>query len=98
VTPVPTSLQPEKRLLLAVLEDAVDTFQHYATVSSGRGRHIFVDAEQWFASTAADWLFDFEFLCQALGLDPSYIRSGLRLWCDARRAPIARAWPIAVEG
>jgi hypothetical protein len=97
-TAVATSLQPEKRLLLAVLEDAVNTLQHYATVSSGRGRHIFVDAAEWFASTAADRLFDFESICQALGLDPSYIRGGLRRWCNARRASLMTVRRATADG
>src|SRR5439155_5102022 len=41
-------LQPEKRLMLAVLECAVSDFQKYATASSGRGRRLFADADAWF--------------------------------------------------
>src|SRR5690348_9678886 len=61
-----TRLQPEKRLILAVLDAAVNEFQAYATASSGRGRRIFADVEAWFRSTATDGLFDFETICHAL--------------------------------
>jgi len=37
---VDASLQPEKRLMLAVLEDAVGTFQKYVNVSSRYGRRL----------------------------------------------------------
>jgi hypothetical protein len=78
-------IQPEKRLMLAVLEGAVSDFQKYATASTGRGRRLFADADAWFRSTAADQPLDFESICQALALDPSFVRSGLRRWCSARR-------------
>jgi len=82
---VGASLQPEKRLMIAVLEDAVSDFQKYATASSGRGRRLFADADTWLESTATDRPLDFENICQALDLDPSFIRGGLRRWCTARR-------------
>ena len=82
---VQARLQPEKRLLLAVMEGAVSDFQKYATASSGRGRRLFADAKAWFQSTATDQPLDFESICQALALDPSFIRIGLERWCAARR-------------
>jgi len=82
---LPARLQPEKRLLLAVLEGAVSDLQKYATASSCRGRRLFADAEAWFQSSAIDKPLDFENICQALALDPSFIRVGLNRWCIARR-------------
>jgi hypothetical protein len=79
-------LQPEKRLMLAVLEDAVSDFQKYATATSGRGRRLFVEADAWFRSSAADQPLTFEVICQALALDPSFIRAGLRRWYMARKS------------
>ena len=78
-------LRPEKRLMFAVLEGAVSDFQKYATALSGRGRRLFFDADAWFESSAADRPLDFETICQALGLEPSFIRAGLHRWCSARR-------------
>lgn len=83
-------VQPEKRLLLAVLEGAVTDFQKYATASSGRGKRLFADADAWFASAAADQPCTFESICQALALDPSFIRAGLRRWCSTRRREPSR--------
>jgi hypothetical protein len=77
--------QPEKRLMVAILEGAVSDLQHHATASSGRGRRIFMEVDAWFASTACDGLGDFEYICAALDFDPSFIRAGLRRWCAARR-------------
>ena len=78
-------LQPEKRLLLAVLEGAVSDFQKYATALTGRARRLFADADAWFESTRCEDPLDFEGICQALGFDPSFIRAGLRRWRVARR-------------
>ena len=46
---------------------------------------LFADADAWFRSSAADRPLDFESICQALGLAPSFIRVGLHRWCSARR-------------
>ena len=39
---------PEKRLLLAVLEEAVGTYQRYAIMTDGRSRAVFAEVEAWF--------------------------------------------------
>ncbi len=83
---IDASLQAEKRLMLAVLEDAVGTFQKYAHVSGRRPRRLFAEAEEWFASTDTQWPFAFVNICQALGLEPEYIRRGLRRWRDHQLA------------
>ena len=84
---IDASLQPEKRLMLAVLEDAVGTFQKYVTASTRRGQRLFTEAEEWFASDAMDSPFGFESICQALGLEASFLRGGLWRWRDAQRGP-----------
>src|SRR5712692_3797621 len=72
---IDASLQPEKRLMLAVLEDAVGTFQKYVTSSTRRGQRLFTEAEDWFAAPPTDWPFDFVSVCQALGLEADYLRA-----------------------
>jgi len=71
-------LEAEKRLMLAVLERAVNDLRTYAIVPTGRGRGLFMEVEAWFDSSATG-PFDFESICQATGLDPDFIRKGLRL-------------------
>src|SRR3954466_16345377 len=77
---IDASLQPEKRLMLAVLEDGVGTFQKYAGVTGRRARRLFAEAEEWFASDDTAWPFTFVSICQSLGLEPEYLRRGLRKW------------------
>ena len=73
-------LEPEKRLMLAILQDAVDCFQKHIFASNGRGRAIFDETEQWIMEENSDWLFSFEGICDLLGFNPKYVRKGLLLW------------------
>src|SRR5215471_10490405 len=70
----------ERRLMLAVLEDAIDCFQKYACTSDLRGRQLFLESYDWIMSPEKRWLFSFENICQIVDMDPEYIREGLRRW------------------
>jgi hypothetical protein len=74
------SLGPEKRLILAVLEEAVHCFQKYISAAGRRSRALFRDAEEWIMEENSDWPFSFESSCLALGLNPGYVRRGLLHW------------------
>src|SRR5262245_4222409 len=73
-------IQPEKRLQVAVLADAVLTFHRWAEDERPRGRRRFAEVEAWFASEGTDGPFAFVTICQSLRFDPGYIRQGLRQW------------------
>src|SRR5579871_6238683 len=73
---IDASLQAETRLMLAVLEDAVGTFQKYANARDRRGQTQFTETEEWFASDEAEWPFSFVNVCHALGLEVSYLLAG----------------------
>lgn len=70
----------EKRLMLAVLEDAISCFQKYAGANRGRRERLFKEAEEWLVDTDASWTFSFETICATLDLDPTYLRNGLMKW------------------
>jgi len=81
---------PEQRLMLAVLADAVTVFQRYAGGSTTRARRRFAEAAEWFLSTEDESPFSFTNVCDALALDPDYIRRGLNLWrhrCASGKPP-----------
>jgi len=73
-------LEPEKRLMLGVLEDTVACFQKYLLARDGKGRAMFREAEEWVMEEGSDWLFSFENICEVLGFDPQYMRQGLVRW------------------
>jgi mannose-1-phosphate guanylyltransferase len=71
---------PEKRLMLAILDDAVRSFQGLRLARRNRHRRLFNDAKDWLSSTDTGWPFSFERICQVLELDASYLRRGLSQW------------------
>jgi len=77
--------QPEKRLILAILEDAVGTFQKYVVLQRGTPRH-FRQVEAWIAANDTEWAFSFVNICEALDLDVARCRAGLARWRSRQEA------------
>jgi len=75
----------EKRLMLAVLENATEDFQKYVLATDQRGKQLFQDAEEWILDTDTSSLFSFDTICNHLELDPTYMRQGLMHWKAAAR-------------
>jgi len=75
-----THFEPEKRLMLALLEDAINCYQDNLISRSGKKKRLFEDTEQWVLRTDGDWIFSFDNVCDALGLNPEYVRQGLLRW------------------
>ncbi len=75
-------LDPEKMLMLAVLEDGVICFQKYISTRDEREKRLLSEAEEWLLmeQNGEDWLFSFDNVCETLGLNPGYIREGLLRW------------------
>jgi hypothetical protein len=62
----------------AVLFDAVECFRKHTSKSSCDDRRLAHEAEQWLFADDIRWPFSFVNICTVLGLDPSYMRRGLR--------------------
>lgn len=73
-------LEGERRLMLAVLEDAVACFQKNAGATGQRGRRLFREAEEWFADQDGSWVFSFEAICTILNINSDYFRVNLARW------------------
>ena len=93
---------PIARLMLAVLADAVATFQKHAGAKGTSSRRLFREVEAWFFGKGGDDPFSFESLCDALDIDHHAFRAGLKNWL-ARRASgafvqrIGRRLPVVSE-
>jgi hypothetical protein len=74
------ALQPEKRLMLAVLEDGVASYQRHALTETPAGRAEFYEAVRWLRRNDEHWPFSFLNVCRTLGLEPTFIRRGLSSW------------------
>jgi hypothetical protein len=73
-------LDPERVLMLAVLQDAVVCFQENVFATCKRKRTMHVEAEEWILDDNRTYLFSFENVCEALGYDAGYMREGLLRW------------------
>lgn len=78
-------LDPERVLMLAVLQDAVVCFQEHVVAECKRKQSLYREAEEWISSTDRAYLFSFENVCEALGFDANYMRDGLLRWKRAAR-------------
>jgi hypothetical protein len=68
---------PEKRLMLAVLLDAILQLRLHGSTGA-------IEAADWIRGGETDSPFSFLAVCEALGLDPGYLTRGVFAW--ARRA------------
>jgi hypothetical protein len=75
-----TPIEPEKRLMLAVLEDAIFCIQRYVHVKRGKEKKLHDDTVSWIFDQSDTRVFSFENICGACGLDPDYLRMGLLNW------------------
>ena len=74
----PSAEQPEKRLMEAVLVDALDRFEKGKDKkASAHARHLALEAKQWFFSLNEDWPFSFIPICHVLNFDPESIKKCL---------------------
>jgi hypothetical protein len=86
-------LEPEHKLMLAILEDAVECFQANCSARCGKRKRVFDDAREWIFESRKDWIFGFENICNVLGFHPEYIRKGLLRWRQRELAK-ARTTPL----
>ncbi len=94
-----THLEPEKKLMLSVLEDAVGCFQKYAFTRDAHGKSLLREAEEWIREESTEWLFSFDNICESLGLHPKYIREGLHQWKEKKvtKHPKAEVYSLAQD-
>ena len=71
-----TSPQGEKRLMLAVLEDAIGVIA--SGEASGRRGKLYWETRGWVSANDLEWPFSFVNVCGFLGLDPENVRRRIR--------------------
>ena len=77
-------MEPEKRLMLAVLSDAIEGFRRYVQSRNKKDEETL----KWILEKNTNWFFSFEGICEVLGFDVDYLRSGLLKWGQVARAPL----------
>ncbi len=76
------TVSPETALMYSVLQDAFLCLQKTGELTP-RARRLAQEAEKWFLSDDSGWIFSFLPICDALGLDPEYMRRKLKPWQPA---------------
>jgi hypothetical protein len=70
-------LEGEKRLMIAILKDAVECLDKYRSSRNTTGRSQYQNALEWVQDKGTEWLFSFTNICDLLGFDPDYLRQVL---------------------
>ena len=89
--------EPERRLAIAVLQDAVDCFQKHLRARDRKAHQLFLDAEEWISSDDRSWPFSFENICDLLQINAEYLRRGLVGWKERQQNGQVRAKVVALN-
>ena len=70
--------EPERRLMVAILEDAVSCLSADQHRCNLKQRKQYEEAKAWVtADEESEWIFSFKNICEVLGMNPGYLRHGL---------------------
>jgi hypothetical protein len=81
-----SEVEPLRRLMVAMLVDAVRCFQTKFETRQSARRQEFAEVRSWIFSDADDGPFSLRAVCDALEIDPKAIRNGLARWEEERLA------------
>jgi len=84
-------LEGEKRLILSVLEDAIECFMKCIDSPTSKGQRLFRDADEWISLEDKHWVFSFDNVCDMLDINPDYMRRGLKQWKERKLEAMHRA-------
>ncbi len=86
---------PERRLMLAVLEEGIHTLEQYVsnTDPNKRRTNAVKEAENWLESTHSADLYSFESICNILRIDVQYLRDGIKKYLATSNKPRVRSDP-----
>jgi hypothetical protein len=83
-------LVPEQRLMIAVVQDAINCVEKYRFATDQRGRRLFAEVTQWLTASEPGWPYSFESICEVLGLDADAVRCRLGVAQEQQAAPLPR--------
>jgi hypothetical protein len=89
--------EPERNLMLAVLEDAIRCFLGYRDGdNSARNRLAYADARDWINSKSRYSIFSFCNLCEIIGINPDSLRRELHhvRQNSSRRVALQRTFDV----
>jgi len=84
------AVEPVKRLMMAILGDAIRCYQRNLAAVTLRKRREFREAQDWLFKDRDDGLFSFDTVCYVLETDPDLLRQRLIQFQNARGATVRR--------
>lgn len=95
-------LEGERKLMFAVLEDAVECYLKNMNARSRKQRVLFYEAQSWINARNKVGLFAYETLCEALNIDAGALRRALerrrvRRQSGSLRTPLSPRRPAAAR-
>ena len=105
--PGTSDTEPLRRLMAAMLVDAVRCFRTTFETRQPAGRQELAEVRSWIFSDADDGPFSFKAVCEELEMDPQAVRRGLARWaakrpsCEQRliiRRPAAQKKQVSRSG
>jgi hypothetical protein len=85
---------PLKRLMMAVLQDAIRCYQDGEKSRSALKRKKFVEVKDWIFDECSQGPFSFAVVCEVLDLVPEYLRLGLARWQNGGKLRLERRSPV----
>ena len=61
-------------------KEALADYQRCWKVCDKKAMERFADAQAWILESNSEWIFSFVNCCEALGIEPDYLRQGLLRW------------------
>lgn len=77
-----SDIAPERRLMVALMRDAMRCIDKYRHARDAAGRRLFEQDAQWVLSDDRTWVYGFLRVCEALDLDAASVRRSLALSSD----------------
>lgn len=93
------ALKPERRLIVAILQDAIECYQKNLFAREPKARQLYADAEQWIDSEDRTHYFSYENLCEILDMNPEFVRRGLHQWRQRQLAQKGhgKVWSLSMS-
>ena len=90
--------QPVRRLMMAILTDALDCLNGRAVDAKGGAKIQEAHrAAEWVLQEKDTYLFSFNSVCETLGIDPDALRQAIRTWNPRERRLAAWFHVVAPE-
>jgi hypothetical protein len=77
----------ERRLMAALLSDGIESYITWG-LKKARGEALpYSEVAEWVESQDRGYIFSFDMVCESLGINPNYLRLGLKRYFEESEQP-----------